>query len=110
MFEEPEPVGPRSQRSVFLWRESGGDEVEGTVRNGRDVDGAVGDAGERADAIAGLAQHGVEVQARADAQNRRDHGRIATSRAFGLWSRLVEIVQRFLLPRSIGHIENMLTQ
>ena len=110
VLEEPEPVGPRGQRCVFLRREAGGDEVEGAVRNGRGVDGAVAGAGERAGALDGLAQHGVEVEARADAQDRRDQGGTAVDRVFGSSRRFVEIVQRSVLtPRSNGHSDNTIT-
>ena len=66
-FKDPEPVGPRGQRLVFLRRDAGGDEVEGAVRNGWGVDRAVAGTGERAGTVGGLAKHVVEVEARADA-------------------------------------------
>ena len=40
---------------------------------------------------------GVKVEARADAQDRRDHGGIALARAFGPRHRFVGIVQRSIL-------------
>lgn len=84
MLEEPEPVGPRGQRTVSLRREAGGDEIGEVIWNGRGVDGAVAGAGGRAGALDGLAQHGVDVQTRADTRDRRNHGRIALARISGL--------------------------
>lgn len=99
MLGAPDLVQQRGQRSAFLRREAGGDEVEGAVWNGRGVDGDVADAGERAGAIDGLARNGVEVEAHADAQDRRDHGGIAATRVSGLPHRFVEIVQRSIFLR-----------
>ena len=71
MPEQPEPVRPRFHRPVFFVREARGDEVAGLPRLVHRGDDAIGRAGERAGALNHLVQHRVEVEARADPQDRR---------------------------------------
>ena len=80
MAEQPEPVRPGLHRPVLLRREARGDEVAGPARLVRRGDDAIGGAGERAGARHHLAEHLVEVEARADAQDRRGQRRVAPAR------------------------------
>ena len=70
------------------------------VRNWRGEDGAVAGAPD------GLAPRGLEVEPRADAQDRRDHGGIALARRSGAGSR-----KSLNRPSSLGsssHVDNMI--
>ena len=97
-------VGPRrpkrpALRGLCLRREAGADEVQRALRNGRGGDGAAAGAGVHAGAFDNLGEQGGEIEASADAQDRRDQGGIAVAPAFGLRCRLVEVLQRSFLPR-----------
>ena len=70
-LEEPRPVGPLHQLPVLVFGEAGGDEVLGRAGLVDGGDGAVARAGERPGALHDLLEHGLEVEARADAQARR---------------------------------------
>ena len=71
VFEEPRPVGPVGQLLVLGGSEAGADEVLGLPRVVDGRDHAVAGAGQRAGAVDDLLQDGVDVEARADAQDRR---------------------------------------
>ena len=68
MLEETPIVGPVQHPPVVVGSQAGSDEVLGLSRVVEDRDGSVASAGELAGAFHNLAQDGVEVQARADAQ------------------------------------------
>ena len=89
MAEQPEPVRPGLHRPVLLLREARGDEVAGLSRPVRRRDHAVGGAGQRAGARHHLVQHLVEVEARADAQDRRRERRVAPARPVLPWGAVV---------------------
>ena len=68
------PVGPSLDLAVLLLGHARGDEVLWLARLGDGDDASVLRAVERAGAVDGLAQHGLEVEARADAQQRLAQG------------------------------------
>ena len=69
--EEPRPVGPVRQLLVLGRREAGADEVLDLPRVVESRDHAISRAGQRAGAVDDLVQDGGDVEARADAQDRR---------------------------------------
>ena len=71
MFEEPRPVGPVRQLLVLGRREAGADEVLELPRVVEGRDHAIPRAGQRPGAVDDLVQDGVDIEARADAQDRR---------------------------------------
>ena len=71
VLEEPRPVGPLRQPPVLLLGEARGDEVPGRPRLVDGGDGAEARAGERPGALHHFGEHGLEVEAGADAQARR---------------------------------------
>ena len=92
VFEELVPVRPLRHVPALVRRQAGGDELldRAGVVDGRDH--AVAGAGQRAGAVDDLAQDGVEVEARADAQDRRaEHGDAFAQR-------------RVLLPQFVGTV------
>ena len=70
VLEQPQPVGPLHQRTVLIVGETGGDEVLGLPLLVNGDDGAVARPGQCASALRHLAEHGLEVEARADTQHR----------------------------------------
>ena len=80
MRKEARPVGPGLERPVLVRRQAGGGEVAGPAVRIDGGDGAAVRAGERAGGVDPLLEHGVEVEARADAQDRRaERGRMPAS-------------------------------
>ena len=103
VLEEPHPVGPVQHPLVLLGGEAGGDEVPGPARLVDRRDQAVAGAGERAGALRDLAQDGVEVEARADAQDSRAQGGDPLAQRRDLPVRFVVSLHGFLLPDSAVH-------
>ena len=84
VFEQAHRVGPGRHLPRLLGGEAGGDVA---LRQARLVDGgddAQARPGERAGAVDHLAQHGVEVEARADAEHRRAQVRDGRARRLGV--------------------------
>ena len=81
MLEKPRPVGPFDEAAVLSLGDARGDEVLGGAGLVDGGDGAVARTGQRAGALDDLAQHGLEVEARADAQQRRGEVAIAPVRS-----------------------------
>ena len=82
VLEQRRPVGPFQQRPALVLAEAGNGEVAGRtacVGGGND---AVARAGERAGAVHGLREHGVDIEARADAQDGRAQGGVAPAGRF----------------------------
>ena len=92
VFEELVPVRPLRHVPALVRRQAGGDELldRAGLVDGRDH--AVARAGQRAGAVDDLAQDGVEVEARADAQDRRAECRDALAQ------------RRVLLPQLVGTV------
>ena len=70
VLEQLRAAGPCRHGLVFLVGDPGSDEVLGRTRLINCDDRAVAGAGQRLGALHDLAEHGVEVEARADAQQR----------------------------------------
>ena len=97
-LEQPQPVRPRLHRPVLFGREARGDEVAGLSALAHRGDDAVALAGRRAGAPDHLVEHGAEVEALADAQDRRVRAGHALARGFALPGGFIAFVQRLLLP------------
>ena len=78
MAKQPEPVRPFLHRPALPGREARSDEVAALSCFVHRRDDAVGGIGERAGAFHHHLQHGVEVEARTDAQDRRSEGGVAS--------------------------------
>ena len=74
-LEELRPVGPFHHGPVFFVGEARGDEVLGLAGLVDGGDGPVARAGQRPGALHDLVEHGLKIEARADAQERRGPGR-----------------------------------
>ena len=89
VLEQAHAVGPGREFLLLLRGEARGDGVLGRARLVDGGDDAVAGAGERPGSLHDLAQHGVEVEACADPQDRRAQGGDA-------------LAQRFVLPLFVG--------
>ena len=69
VLEEPRPLRPVRQCLAFLRREARGDEVFGLSRLVDGRDRPVAGAGQGAGAVDGLLEDGIEIEARADAED-----------------------------------------
>ena len=96
--EQLVPVRPVRHVPALVRRQAGGDELldRAAFVDGRDH--AVAGAGQRAGAVDDLVQDGVEVEARADAQDRRAEPRDALAQRRVLLSQFVGTVQPPTLP------------
>ena len=104
MPEQPQLIGPCFHRPLLVGREAGGDEVAGLPVPVDGGDDAVVGAGQRAGAVDDLAEHGVEVEAAADAQDGRRQGGVAFGRVADSPYRFVLFSQGSVLraPRAPG--------
>ena len=94
-LEEPRPVGPFFHVPVLLRGEARGDEVLGDTGLVDGGDGAVARAGERPGTLDHFVEHGLEVEARANAQARRAERGDAGAQRRVLGRRLVVIGHPF---------------
>ena len=94
ILEEPRAVGPLGEAAVLLLGEARGDEV---LRHARLVDGGDGAearAGQRPGALDHLAEHRLEVEARADAEARRAERRDALAQRRDLAAQFIRGAHR----------------
>ena len=100
VFEEPPPIGPLHHLPTLLRRKTGGDEVLDLSPLVDGGDHTAAGAGEGAGAFHDLLQDGIDVQACADAQDRRDQPCVAVPQRLVLLPEFLETFQR----SSPGHL------
>ena len=100
VLEERVSVRPRLHLPALFVRQAGGDELLDLAGIVDRRDHPVTRAGQRPTAFDDLAQHGVEVEARADAQDRRVEARVALAQRLDLPPRLTHRPAHDLLLRS----------
>ena len=98
VFEELVPVRPLRHVPALVRRQAGGDELLDRAGVVDCRDHPVAGAGQRAGAVDDLAQDGVEVEARADAQDRRAEPRDSFAQRRVLLPQLVGTVHPPILP------------
>ena len=101
VLEEARPVGPLRDAPVLGLGEARGDEVPRRARLVDGGDGAEARAGERPGALHHLVEHGLKVQARADAQARRAERGDARAQRLVFGRRRLAVGHRFL-PASVA--------
>ena len=94
ILEEPRALGPLHDGPVLRLGDARGDEVLWRARLVDGGDGAEARAGQRLRALDDLAEHGLEVEARADPQARRAERRDALAQRRDLAARLVRSAHR----------------
>ena len=102
VLEQPRALGPFRDGPVLLLGEARGDEVPRRARLVDGGDGAEAGAGERAGAVDHLVEHGLQVQARADAQARRAERGDARAQRLVFGRRRLAVGHRFLPAPAAG--------